>query len=320
MLRTLKLPGDLRVGVDLIFRGFQEQRSDKKEVAVDSLRTLQFLWPLIQVGRLVSPTLRDIFPGYIWEEDSQPVGFVTFDPEGSTGRWEVGIIVVLPEYRRRGIARNLMQASIDFIRDKGGKAIVLDAAAESAPACILYENLGFERVFTSVEFNHQAELPPGNELPDGYELIPLKPSDWRTRYELEQRIVPANAARYDPVEESRFRMPWAIQAIQSLIWKFSGQKPGQIAVRSPEGQIVAWGNYLARLRKGGVNYITMRIDPKHDAVASSLVSHMIRLIQHISPGRRIMFSVPDWQDALIQASLSIGSTERTRYHRMGMFL
>jgi hypothetical protein len=64
----------------------------------------------------------------------------------------------------------------------------------------------------------------------------------------------------------------------------------------------------------------MRFDPKHGAVASGLVSHMIQIVQHISPGRRIMFSVPDWQDALIQASLAIGCTERTRYHRMGMFL
>ena len=320
MLRPLKLPGDFPIGVDLIFRSFQEERPDKMEVAVDALKSLRSLWPFIQVGRLVSPALQDLFRGYIWEEDSRPAGLVLFSREGATRRWEIGIVVVLPEYRQRGIARNLMQAAIETIRGRGGQVIVLDAAAASTPACVLYETLGFERVFTSIEFNQINDLPTTDSQPDGCEIAPLHPSDWRTRYELEQRITPAHATRYDPIEESRFRSPWAMQAIQSLIWKFSGQKKGQLAVRSADGQIVAWGSYLIRLRPGGVNYVSMRADPNHAAAADFLVAHLIGFVQQISPGRRIMFSVPDWQDALVQASLAIGSTERTRYHRMGMFL
>jgi hypothetical protein len=84
--------------------------------------------------------------------------------------------------------------------------------------------------------------------------------------------------------------------------------------------IVAWEKYLTRLRSGGINYATMRIDPEHAPVALCLESHLICSVQHISPGCRIMFSVPDWQETLIQASLTIGCTERNRYHRMGLFL
>jgi len=91
-------------------------------------------------------------------------------------------------------------------------------------------------------------------------------------------------------------------------------------VRTSDGKIVGWGKYLARVRPGGVNYATLRIDPQHAAVALCLESHLIKLIQRISPGRRIMFSIPDWQDPLIQASIAIGSTERNRYHRMGLVL
>ncbi len=68
MLRPLKLPGDFGVGVDLIFRGFQDAPADKQEVAIDGLKSLQSMWPLVQVGRWISPSLRDIFEGFIWEE------------------------------------------------------------------------------------------------------------------------------------------------------------------------------------------------------------------------------------------------------------
>jgi hypothetical protein len=103
------------------------------------------------------------------------------------------------------------------------------------------------------------------------------------------------------------------------LYKFSGQKEGQIVVRSPEGKIVAWGKYLARTRPGGVNYASMRVDQQHPAVAICLESHLIKLIQQISPGRRIIFSIPDWQEPLIKASIAIGCTERNQYHRMGLF-
>jgi len=78
MLRPLKLPGDFRVGVDLIVRGFPHEHPDKKDVAVDSLRTLRYLWPLVRIGQLISPALRDYYQGYVWEEDSKPVGAVVF--------------------------------------------------------------------------------------------------------------------------------------------------------------------------------------------------------------------------------------------------
>lgn len=320
MLRPLKLPGDFGVGVDLIFRGFQDAPADKQEVAIDGLKSLQSMWPLVQVGRYISPSLRDIFEGFIWEEDSQPVGLVTFDREGSVDRWEIGIIVVLPEYRRRGIARNLMIAAIDSIRERGGKVAVLDAAAESTAACLLYEQLGFEHIYTAIEFNCTNEPQAGWSLPEGYELATLKPADWRTRYDLELRIVPIQVTRYDPPEEARFRTPRTIQVFQSLFYKLSGQKSGQITIKTSEGQSVGWGSYLARTRPGGVNYIRMRVDPQHEQVALFLESHLIKQVQEISPGRRIMFSVPDWQSPLIQASLTLGSTERSRYHRMGIFL
>ena len=98
-----------------------------------------------------------------------------------------------------------MQAALDFIRERGGRAVVLDADGNSEAACILYKQIGFKHVFTSIEFNLEKDLTQDWTLPEGYEFITLKPSDWRTHYELAQSATPTHITHYDPVEESRYR-------------------------------------------------------------------------------------------------------------------
>ena|SRR5215831_19978765 len=50
-------------------------------------------------------------------------------------------VYVVPEFRRRGIAREIMRTLIDWCRAQGFNAVSLHASAEGRP---LYEQLGFE--------------------------------------------------------------------------------------------------------------------------------------------------------------------------------
>lgn len=53
----------------------------------------------------------------------------------------VGMVLVDPEYRRRGIATALVGAALDSLEAEGVGAVKLDATPEGAP---VYESLGFE--------------------------------------------------------------------------------------------------------------------------------------------------------------------------------
>lgn len=77
---------------------------------------------------------------FIAEVDGTPVGTVSTTSYGTKLAW-IGMMLVLPEYRRRGIARRLIQTSIDYLRSRRVSCIKLDATPLGQP---LYEQLGFQ--------------------------------------------------------------------------------------------------------------------------------------------------------------------------------
>ena len=54
------------------------------------------------------------------------------------------ILTVAPEYQGKGVAKSMMEEVISLARERGKKAIRLDALASNIPAQHLYEKLGFE--------------------------------------------------------------------------------------------------------------------------------------------------------------------------------
>lgn len=67
------------------------------------------------------------------------VGSVTTTPLGKRVAW-IGMMLVHPDFRRRGIARALMLRAIELLRGEGFATIGLDATPLGKP---LYEQLGF---------------------------------------------------------------------------------------------------------------------------------------------------------------------------------
>ena len=72
-------------------------------------------------------------------------------------------VYVLPEYRRRGIARQLTQRTLDWLREKHVKVALLSASDE-ARRLGLYESLGFQMGnMMRVRLDGPAEPPAGGE-------------------------------------------------------------------------------------------------------------------------------------------------------------
>ncbi|MFQ5796209.1 MAG: GNAT family N-acetyltransferase [Candidatus Bipolaricaulia bacterium] len=328
-LRAFKLPADLRVAVKIIPATFQypeneawSVQSDEKEEFIDTMNRVRRLWPVFGFAQLVSPALRDVFLGHVWEEDGQPVGMINFQRRGTTDTWYISNVGVLPNYRRQGIARKLVQVSLDLIRERGGKIVLLDVIAGNLPAYTLYEQLGFEHFSGSVKLSYQPDkAPPNPPLPDGYTIAPLSFFDWHTHYELEQRITPADIQKYEPVEVGRFRQPRLMRPLLPLVRIASGTRAKEITIRTAkQGRIVGQAGYEVRVRPGGVNHIDMRLDPAHEQLAPYLVQHLLNTALQLSPGRRIESKVPQWQAPVIAAAYGAGFMKRYEFHRMGIAL
>ncbi|MEJ7555178.1 MAG: GNAT family N-acetyltransferase [Aquificaceae bacterium] len=92
---------------------------------------------------------RDVAGIWLAEEDSKVVGFIASD-----GNWfskregkVVGAIhelVVLPEYRNRGIGRALVQKALEYFKSRGLDMAELWVGDENKQAIDFYKNLGFE--------------------------------------------------------------------------------------------------------------------------------------------------------------------------------
>lgn len=80
-------------------------------------------------------------------DGDQPAGWVCtrLHPEDSMG--EVYVIVVDPDYQRRGIGRALLERSFARVREAGMTMVMVETGDDSghAPARAAYESIGFER-------------------------------------------------------------------------------------------------------------------------------------------------------------------------------
>jgi ribosomal protein S18 acetylase RimI-like enzyme len=224
-LRLLKLPDDFIPVGDLLAETFQypeneswSVQTDEQEQIQETVKNYTRIWPLVRFIQLFSPQARDLMRGFVWEEDDRPVGITTIQRRGATDVWIVGTVGVLPAYRRRGIARKLVVASLDLIREHGGKKAFLGVIDGNLPAYQLYESLGFEHYSGNVDFYTMPDsVLPEPALPEGYNITPLKRFEWQPRYELEKRISPRDLLKYEPVEVGRFRMPVLMRLIWPLI-------------------------------------------------------------------------------------------------------
>jgi ribosomal protein S18 acetylase RimI-like enzyme len=81
--------------------------------------------------------------GFIWEENGQIVGNISIVPFAKRN-YLLANIAVHPEYRQRGIARQLTERGMQFVRERNANAIWLHVEKENDIAIHLYRKLGFQ--------------------------------------------------------------------------------------------------------------------------------------------------------------------------------
>lgn len=78
---------------------------------------------------------------YVYEQNGRILGYCNL--RLLAGEGEVQRIAVLPEYRRLGLARKMMEAMVDYARENMAVSISLEVRESNLPARKLYETYGF---------------------------------------------------------------------------------------------------------------------------------------------------------------------------------
>ncbi len=170
-----------------------------------------FLWTLGY-----APGFPESTTGFVWIEDGRIVGNVTLSPEeGHLDRYLVINVAVKPEYRRRGIARALMQKSIEHLRMLNVKIALLNVRPNNLGAIKLYQDLGFGEIETRGEWSRSSSRIAPRGVWHQAALRPLRESDARAATELVHAATPVNVQRYRPVRNA-FSVNWNDRMAESV--------------------------------------------------------------------------------------------------------
>jgi len=328
-LRPIEWPRDLKPLGEMICDTFQypenpqwSVQTDEKEQISHMLKSFRRIWPLMRVAQILAPSLRDMFRGYVAIEDGKMVGVTIVQRHGTTNAWVVGTVGVLPEYRRRGIARVAIEKSLELMREHGAEKTWLGVINGNTPAQRLYESLGFGVYDTTAEYSlSDPALPSLSPLPPGFTVSRLPRSDWRTRLALEERIVPERAREYEPVEKGRFRQPLVLRLLIPIINLVQRTKEEEFVVRQEsDGLVIARCKYSASTRGKGVNRISVRLDPAYPGLAEHLVGLMLHKVVSRSSKLRVEIHIPRWMPLVVKAAESLGFEKRVEYLKMGLVL
>lgn len=328
-IRNLSLPADLEELGPMLAESFQYPENpdwgvqdDERESLLEDINSLRRWWWIINLAQVFSSKMRDILPGKVWIEDGRIAGSVLYQRRGASDNWLIGTVATHPDYRRRGIARKLVEASLEDLQGRDAESVVLEVIDANLPAYQLYTALGFEHFSSTINLEiTPSDIVPAPQFPTGYRLVPARKFDWRVRYQIMKRITPENLQQYDPVTEALFQVPGIMRLIIpvfSLAQKM--EEKFFVVEHSASGERV--GYFRSDARKGGKgrHSIALRLDPKHPQLARPMLEYGLHLVTSTDPQLVVEMALPGWHQKVVEAACEIGFEKRLQFHRLGLKL
>lgn len=236
--------------------------------------------------------------GYVWEEEGQLVGNLTLIPflSGRQRCYLIANVAVHPNYRRRGIARELTAAAIRYARQRSAPSVWLHVREENEPAIHLYQSLGFRERARRTTWHTQPTTPgPQGRLPAPPEAESLR------RETASLRVTPRRARHWDmqrlwlgslyPPEliwhlsiRTRVLRPGLFGALQRLLWNQQVQQWSAVEGDALRG-VLTW-----QATQTYADTLWLATAPQFEEQAAfTLLSHARR---RLSPRRALALDYP----------------------------
>jgi ribosomal protein S18 acetylase RimI-like enzyme len=177
-----------------------EDRHYLNEIAGHSAYVPPMLWRF-------NPSAARLSPGFVWEDTGRVVGNITLLPTRVYGRFLVANVAVHPDYRRRGIARQLMIATQEAVRARNGRVILLQVVKENEPAIHLYRSLGYEIIGHMTSwYSSNSRLRRLDTAADGPSIRPLAGNQWRNAIEVDRAALLPDLNWPEPLAPEAYKL------------------------------------------------------------------------------------------------------------------
>lgn len=288
-MRPINLSTDLASLAELLEICFGGTMDEAGRATIRELRALSRAGSLATWINRFDRLLGGLQQGFVWLDDGRLIGNTTVTPANyprSMGRGAlIANVAVHPDYRRRGLARMLMEASLDLLRAQGNRFAVLQVDADNDGAQHLYEGLGFraERTFTRWQRSSHQRTP--NRLLRMPPMSLRQAHEWRAEYDLAEVVRPNKRGGMGwlrPTHPSLFRMP----PLKAFLYGFMGRTDeSMIIYRNPEQRERDGIIGAARLQMvfGGADRLDLLVHPfEQGKLEDPLINYMLRRLE----GRR----------------------------------
>lgn len=243
--------------------------------------------PHIQlVVRLVALFGRPIYRCFIVDVGGQLAAttLLTYTPRAGY----VSTVMVDDPYRRRGFARQMLEAAATETRRRHRRYLVLDVLESNAPARHLYETAGFRLLrrqeYRSLELDAATPGPRGG--PPGVRA--LRRSDREPIVAIARQALPPAVAEVLPIDPRQmFVRREVIAGLRSVaeVWVAPAQGPAQGFVRATSSEVMESANLSCPVLAPALD----------DAAADALVAAGVQYARDHG-ARRLLCEVPDSND------------------------
>jgi len=127
---------------------------------------------------------------FLAEWDGSRAGTATAIAYGQQCGW-IGMVLVHPDYRRRGIGTALLKHCIEYLQGRAVRSIRLDATDQGRP---LYLKLGFHDEYAVCRYEGRASgtTPPEPAGPGHVDIVPITGEVWAELCRLDRRAFGAD--------------------------------------------------------------------------------------------------------------------------------
>jgi ribosomal protein S18 acetylase RimI-like enzyme len=220
---------DLRGVADLIEEAFAFDLDSAGQNALRELRLLSYLKPILWWMVVFGSEHDDFLSGFVWEEDGKIVGNITVNRTSpGSRRWLISNVAVAKKNRGKGIAKGLMYAGLELIKEYNGTSVSLQVRSDNPAARHLYESLDFKEISGTAYL--QLKRVPAIDLAQ----LPALPSevklrlhrfdtiDARQAFQLASAAVLPEVQKEWPLRQSRFRLDSQEKFFSNLFQRLVG--------------------------------------------------------------------------------------------------
>jgi ribosomal protein S18 acetylase RimI-like enzyme len=289
-LRPFDVRRDLKAVADLVEQCFADTLDPDGERYLQQMRAAASNPGFLRFAAAASEWSSIPMSGYVWVEDGRLVGNISLISYNMLGRRQflIANVAVHPDYRQRGIARNLTLQAIEHVRQRKIPSVWLHVRENNEAAVRLYTSLGFvERARRTTWYSQAAA--PASAPASGVRIVPRRLQDWSLQRLWLARLYPPDLT---------WHLPLNLKALQPGLLGFSYRMLAAVAVRQfsalLDGRLIGVLSWQAA--SGFSDPLWLVTDRDFETLAAESLLRHFR--QHFSSRRTLSLDYPAHHAAL----------------------